>query len=84
MASITKKVRISLKLDNGKTKQIQLNAAPISANMINPDTGDNVFTEVFPTIRAVYEDADGATIDSASVYLVTTTTDTIITDYSPD
>lgn len=81
----TKKVvKLSFTMDDGSTRNIQLNADPANDQLINADTGTPILHEVFPTLQAVYETEDGAHINSASVYIVSTTTSTIETDYSPE
>lgn len=84
MAVTKKVVKLSFTMDDGSTKNIQLNAAPINDQLVDLNTGNSILQSVFPTLKAAYETDDGLEIKSASVYIISTTTATIESDYSPE
>lgn len=84
MATTKKVVKIVLNLTDGQTKTITLNAEPVSNNLTDPETGDALLPDASRAILPVYESDGGVKAASLSYYIITTTTQPILEDYTPD
>lgn len=84
MSTTTKNViRMKFTLNNGKESTLTINAEPINETLVDPDTSDPLLPSAMSAIAAAYETDEGATIQSYSVDIVTTTTTNIAQDQVP-
>lgn len=79
-ATTTKVTQLEFKLSNTKTASIKL-PEPINMTLTDPDTGDSILPSVMPSIAAVFQSDDGASIASTTVKIIQTTTTPIVEDY---
>lgn len=79
--STTKTIlRVVLHTDAGTERQFSVNAEPLS----DTDTLVSRLATVTSALAAAWEDDAGATLSSADYAIITTTTDTLGADISPE
>lgn len=72
----TSVVRIRLTLDSNKTRTLEL-PAPVSNDLTDPDTGNDLTRPALDALKLIYEGDDGASVVGATFLVVSTSTSTI-------
>lgn len=77
MATTTKKVRLHIVGTDGRESTLTINAEPINDTFVDPDTSEALWPTLGASIAGGWESDYGASAQSIRLSTITTTTDTL-------